>query len=184
MPGTTPRGYEYPLYTDTQNFPAQIQALAEDIDTDVQGLYDADTEARNAPTAKAQFAGLLDVPTGPQTTVTFNTELYDNAGMINLGVSPTVISIVETGLYLVTGWVLFSESAVSGAVALLLRSAGGLVPDIATVTKGAGSPDQQLSMVALTRCAAGESITLAVIQNTGSGLDLQFAELTVTKVAP
>lgn len=35
---TTPRGYQYPALTDQPNGPAEIQALAQALDTDVQGI--------------------------------------------------------------------------------------------------------------------------------------------------
>lgn len=185
MPGTTPRGYEYPLYGDTQNFPAQIQALAEDIDVDVQGLYDAADAARNAPTASVSNL-TQSVPSGALTTITFTDELYDNANMVNLGIDPTIISIPETGLYLVSGTAVFNIAAgtTTLACALFLRSIGGIVPDISTVTKELGSPATNLSMVTLTRCNVGESISMAVQQNFGSPIDVTGARLYVTKVAP
>lgn len=186
MPATTPRGYEYPLYSDTQNVPAQLQALAEDIDTDVQGLYNSSAAARNAPTAAVDTAGILATPSGSMTTMTWTAELYDNAGMVNLGVSNTVITIPQTGLYLISGTAVFSiaTGVTTLAGALFLRSVGGLVPDIATVTKNLGSPVTNLSAVALTRCNAGETISLATQHNYTSPIDVTPARLYVTKVAP
>ncbi|KUJ65436.1 hypothetical protein [Streptosporangium amethystogenes] len=186
MPGTTPRGYEYPLYGDTQNVPTQVQALAEDIDADVQSLYTANTTARNAPTASISSTGILATPSGALTTMTFTDELYDNAGMVNLGVNNTIITIPQTGLYLVSGTVTFNIAASTTplACALFLRSVGGLVPDISTVTKALGSPQTSLSMVSLTRCNAGETISLATQHNYTSPIDVSPARLYVTKVAP
>jgi hypothetical protein len=185
MPATTPRGYEYPLYGDTQNTPAQIQALAEDIDADVQGLYNAENAARTAPTAL--ISQLTDsIPNGVMTTITFDDELYDNAGMVNLGADATAISITSAGLYLVSG-VVHQPTAfgtTTNAIAMFLRSVGGLVPDIATVTKTLGSPVTDLSMVVLTRCAVGEKLTMAVQQNSGGAIDVSLCRLSATKVAP
>lgn len=185
MPATTPRGYEYPLYGDTQNPPAQIQALAEDIDVDVQSLYTARTTALNAPTAL--ISQLSDpIPNGVLTTITFDNELYDNAGMVNLGTDATAISITSAGLYLVSGVVQQSTAlgTTPNAIAMFLRSVGGLVPDIATVTKNLGSPITVMSMIALTRCNVGEKVTLAVQQNSGGSIDVDNCRLSVTKVAP
>jgi len=186
MPATTPRGYEYPLYADAQNFPTQIQALAEDIDADVQSLYNASAAARNAPTASISSIGILATPSGAMTTMTFTDELYDNAGMVNFGVNNTIITIPQTGLYLVSGSATFNIAAgtTTLACALFLRSVGGLVPDIATVTKQLGSPMTNLSMVTLTRCNAGETISLATQHNFGSPIDVNTVRLYVTKVAP
>lgn len=182
MPGTTPRGYDYPLYGETQDFPAQIQELAEDIDADVQSLYDANTDARNAPTAAlGLLAPFQVIPSGSITTVQFDFIQYDNASMATL---PSNIAIVETGLYVVTAGLTFLGAA-TGGQAMLMRSVGGLVPDIATVTKApSASVNTLLSAVALTRCIAGETVTLAALQNSGSGTVLQGAQLEVTKVAP
>ncbi|MEU2510359.1 hypothetical protein ABZ621_37515 [Streptomyces sp. NPDC007863] len=184
MPGTTPRGYDYPFYGEMQDFPAQIQALATDIDADVQSLYTANTTARNAPTAVVSNLSQT-IPTGVQTTITFTDELYDNAGMVNIAGAPTVVTITSTGLYLVSGTIQFiGPNPTSAVCALFLRSVGGVVPDIATVTKGLGSPNTNLNMVALTRCNSGETITMAVQQNVGAPVDVQNGRLYVTKVAP
>src|SRR5690606_21234486 len=49
MPENTPdRGYTYPLYTDPAgDFPAQLQLMAEQMDTDIQALADTINAAYN-----------------------------------------------------------------------------------------------------------------------------------------
>lgn len=50
MPAFTPRAYPYPVDSDPADVPAATQGLAEAVDGDVQGLYDA---VRLRPAAKA-----------------------------------------------------------------------------------------------------------------------------------
>lgn len=184
MPANTPRGYTYPLYGDTVNFPAQIQDLAQDIDADVQGVYDDVDAARNAATCRVEFSGLLALASGVTTNVSFNTEIYDNASMWDAG-TPTDVSIPEVGNYLITAWAEFAAAA-SGGLALFIQSTGGFIPNPCTVTK---APDNdkaiELSATCLTRCTATtENITIGLRQTTGAPLNVQFVKLTVTKVAP
>ena len=182
MPGTTPRGYDYPLYAETQDFPAAIQELAEDVDADMDALYDGNTAARNEPTAIVAQSFNVALPTATDVTTTFDTELYDNAAMVNLGVSPQVVTITSTGLYLVSATI--NTDVDTGSVAMFVRSVAGLVPDIATVTKGGGLPFTDLNTVALTRCAAAETIRIIVRQNSGALRNIISSRLSVTKVAP
>lgn len=184
MPANTPRGYTYPLYSDTQNFPAQIQDLAQDIDQDVQDLYDDVNGARNAPTATVFFGGPVAIPNGVTTNVIWNTEIYDNAAMWDAG-TPTDISIPEVGNYLITAWIQF-DVAPAGTLGIFVQSAGGFIPAPCTQTKTVDNDKMtELSVTCLTRCTAtSENITLGVRQSVGGPLNLNTARMTVTKVSP
>jgi len=185
MPANTPRGYTYPLYGDTQNFPAQIQDLATDIDTDVDGLYDARAAALYAPTGVASFTGALALASGVTTTVTFDTELYDNANMVDIAGAPTDISIPSVGNYLISASVRYSTGA-AGSCALLVISPGGFVNDVVSVTKLTNTAfPTSISAVALTRCTSTvENIRVQVRQLTGGAMTVTSVRLQVTKVAP
>ncbi|MEU7010356.1 hypothetical protein [Streptomyces sp. NPDC046332] len=185
MPEDTPRGYTYPEYTDTQNFPAAIQELATDIDADVQDLYDDVDHARYAPTAAVSFAGPTPLANGVTTDWAFTSEDYDNAGMVNLGVDPTDVSITEDGVYWITGWAEFAAAGVTtGSVGVFIMTTGALL-NLVTVTRAPDNDKRtEVSATCIAFCATGEDITLALRQTTGAPLNIQFAKLTVTKVSP
>lgn len=182
MSEDTPRGYTYPEYVDTQDFPAQIQELATDIDADVQGIYNDVSTARNAPSCRIRRAVGTALASGVTTNVAFDTELYDNAAMWAIG-APTNIVIPSLGSYLVTAWAQF-DAAAAGGFALFLQSAGGLIPAPATITK---APDNDkrvtLSATALTRCNAAETITVGLRQTSGAPVNTFIVEVSVTKVS-
>ncbi len=106
MPQSTPRGYTYPLYTDPQDFPADIQTLATDFDTDIEGLADQITNSNNRFTAHVRSGATQSIAVGTDTQATFATEEYDNH---NMGALPDGINIPagSDGIYLLTARVTF-----------------------------------------------------------------------------
>lgn len=180
----TPRGYTYPPYGQTQNVPADIEVLARDIDADVQALYNNVNGAIYAPSAAVSFAGLTPLASGVTTDWAFTSEDYDNAGMVNLGVDPTDISITEAGVYVVTGWAEFAAAGVTtNSVGVFLMSTTAPL-NIATRT---AAPDNdkrtEISVTGMTFGNVGDDFTLALRQTTGAPLNIQFAKLVVTKVS-
>lgn len=188
MPGFTPRGYEYPLYGETQNFPSDIQSLATSMDTDLNALFVAANHARNAPTASVQLTVPQTIPTGVTTNINFDTEIYDNASMVNLGVQPQQIAITEVGVYLMQFTARFNAGN-ANAVAILPQSLTSPILDVVSVTKeavavAAPSTATTISATAVTRCTLlTERIILRVLHNTGAPLDVLSAYMTVTKIA-
>lgn len=100
MTQNTPRGYTYPCYTDPTNFPAQMQDLATDIDTDITNILTDITQARNnPPSLKVQTTGVATaIGAGALITLSFATEIYDPTNMIT--VPSSTITIATEGLYL------------------------------------------------------------------------------------
>lgn len=183
MPLDTPGGYTYPEYSDTQNFPAQIQDLAEDIDADVQDLYDDVNNALNAPTAAVEFSGLFVLASGVTTPLPFDSQQYDNAAMWAPG-TPTEVTIVQTGIYMITGWAQFNANGVAtNSVGVFIMSNGALV-NLVTVTR---APDNdkstEISATCIVFLTAGDDVTLNLRQTTGAPMDVVFAQMTVTKVS-
>ena len=63
MPANTPRGYSYPLYTDTMDgFPAAMQDLATDVDTDMQALVNQVNAAQNRPSVRVTATANQSIP--------------------------------------------------------------------------------------------------------------------------
>ncbi|MGS2588111.1 hypothetical protein [Streptomyces hebeiensis] len=103
MPANTTRGYPYPVYGDTQNFPAQIQSLAQAINSDMQVLADAELATLNQPTVRLTSTTAQTATVGAYTTVSWapGPPNYSNAGMWN-SASPTIIQFTQPGVYLVS----------------------------------------------------------------------------------
>jgi hypothetical protein len=121
MPAFTPRGFEYPCYSDANDFPAQIQALATDIDGNVQAFVNNLDDARNDPPgARITGNGSQALTAGSPAFGNFDTEDYDNAGMYT---SPAnSLTVQYEGLYFVTARITFSASAGVKSAGITLNS--------------------------------------------------------------
>lgn len=127
MPANTPRGYSYPLYTDPRDFPAQLQDLATDIDTDVATQLALQTNHLDQPSARVSANAALAIASNVDVTLTWATEEYDNAGLFVIG-SPTIFTVNELGLYWIEAWAEFSgntDSTTSGCMLRIVSSAFG-----------------------------------------------------------
>jgi hypothetical protein len=185
MPANTPRGYTYPLYSDTQNFPAQIQDMALDIDADVQDVYDQVAQAYNQPTGHISAAGQV-IPSNVSTTCIFSSEDYDNDGMVDLGVNNTRIQIQTPGIYMLNGFIriLGNGNATLSGAGLTLASSGGVVANPAVSSKRLDN-DKKTAICATTihiTLAAGDNITMFVRHNNPASVTLDIAELFATRL--
>lgn len=120
MPQNTARGYSYPLYTDPRDFPAQMQDLATDIDTDVAAQLALQTNMLDQPSARVSASAPLALAASTDVTVTWATEEYDNAGLFVIG-SPTIFTVNELGLYWIHAYAEFSSNADSTTAGCSLR---------------------------------------------------------------
>lgn len=185
MPENTSRGYTYPVYTDPANFPAQIEDLARDIDTDMQSLFDRVADGLNQPACYVRANGVNQaIAANTDVTATFVTEVYDNANMVNLGVSNTTITFPESGIYLATSRVTFLSN--------------GTVPDTGRMTNlvtngifgtvgrrsvlGNTSVATAVALTVLFFAGAGNTMTLLQRQNTSASLNSSTRMLAVAKV--
>lgn len=195
MPQNTSRGYTYPLYGDTQNFPAQIQDLAQDIDADVQTL---DTEIDTAlHAASASVSGSINAAVAPNvtTTVQWNSEDWDNSGFVNLGVNNTRIRITQTGAYIITGYARLDENGVTvAAVDVTIVSTGPIavnpigvgVPAPTAASVPAGNADTGVSFATLHYVPGPlpEDITMTVRHNQAGAALITAAAMSVSRIAP
>lgn len=185
MPQNTTRGYTYPLYTDPMDFPAQIQDLATDIDTDMQSLVNRITAARNYAACHIVASGINQaVPVNTDVACTFATELYDNTGMVNLGVSNTTVTFTQTGLYLATARATFlsNGNATVGARQLAFVTTSTL----GTVGRKSITGDQAVAtannLTILFWAAAGDTMQVIQRQNSGASLNTSTRTLQVAKL--
>lgn|SRR5512134_1210976 len=186
MPANTPRGYTYPLYPDTQNFPAQIQDLAQDVDVDIQNIVNLGTLAFDRDTSRAQeTAGQVILP-NTTTAVTFGIEAFDYGAIYNPG-TPTIMTFTEDGIYHVSMSVEFTANgnATVGGRALFMTSSGGLTPVVARESRlGNQTRNTSLDVSSLYMCVtAPETLSLFVRHNSAANVTINDRWVSVTKIA-
>lgn len=179
MPQDTSRGYTYPLYSDGNNFPAQMQELATDIDTDMDALFDRLTSGYNMAAARVRSTGINQaVATATDVNATFTEEIYDNTGMVNLGTSNTTLTFTQTGLYIASARVSFAgNGGAPGARQLRIVTSGSL----ATVARKSIAGDLVQSTIVATAClfwaASGDTVVLT--QRHDAGVTIQSTTRTL-----
>jgi hypothetical protein len=100
MPGATPnRAYPYPLPADPVNVPADIQALAEAVDNDVQANLESVTNI-NRVFGHMGSSGVQTVQSGTETPLNYQIQYLDNDNMVNVVSAPTQLSINTAGFYM------------------------------------------------------------------------------------
>lgn len=185
MPANTSRGYTYPLYTDPADPAAQIQELATDIDTDMDSLWDRMTAGYNQPGCRVRSSGINQaIPVSTDVTATFAEELYDNQGMVNLGVSNTNINIVQTGLYLATARITFlsNGNATVNARQVTIATTGSLGTVGRRAVEGKQNNATAVQLSALFWIAAGGVVTVVQRQNSGASVNSSTRTLMVARM--
>lgn len=189
MPDNTPnRGYEYPLYSDTQNFPAQIQAFAEDVDADVTALEALLAGARQRPSARIEATAAQAITTSTNTLLTFSNLVYADGVGVNLGVFPTGLSLTEQGIYLISGRVTFDASSSGSAfsISAALLSSSVLIPTSARASSQ-GHPNEptwvHVNSLHYADGTAPDDITFEVRQESGGNRNASIRTLAVTKIS-
>ena len=185
MPDNTPRGYTYPLYGDANNFPAQIQDFAQDVDLDVAAQVTAINTALNAPSARAHATAVQAIPVATDTYVTFAVEDYDNAAMVNLGVNNDRITFTSTGIYLINGEVNFASNGNGTLGGRRVTPGDNVALEIARDTRfGSSFADVACTVTYLHRVTAlPDFIRLRVTHTSGAAVNVNLRSLSVTKVA-
>ena len=185
MPANTPRGYTYPLYTDPNNFPADMADFANDVDADVAALVARQTAALNRPSARVSATANQLIAANTNTFATFATEEYDNAAMANLGVNNDRLTLTSTGIYLVTAEVNFSSNGNATVNGRLMVFVPNLSSDKGQDTRrGAQNMDTEMTITMLYQCVtAGDFIQVRVRQESGAALNINARSFSATKVA-
>lgn len=186
MPENTSRGYTYPVYTDANSFPAQIQDMATDIDSDVQAVFNRIVNGYNFAACSVQASGVnQSVANNTDVTATYDTELYDNAAMFDLGVSTSIVNITATGLYLVIGRATFTNSA-AGATGREIRLVNSGMPGTfarKSIDGNEGLPNTTtVALANLVHLTSGTTVTMVQRQNTGVALNTTHRQLQVAKM--
>jgi hypothetical protein len=184
MPQNTSRGYTYPTYGDAGNFPAQIQDLATDIDTDMDSLFDRLVSGYNMAAARVRSTGINQaVATATDVNATYTEEIYDNTGMVNLGTSNTTLTFTQTGLYIASARVSFAGNGGGpGARQIRIVTNGSL----GTVARKSMLGDAVQSTILATSClffaSAGNTILLTMRHDAGVTIQSTTRTLMVARM--
>lgn len=189
MPANTPnRGYTYPLYSEpTMDFPAAIQELAEDIDTDVALLETVIDSASNRPSMRVFNNLTQNIPNSVLTNLSWagsGTD-YDSGPLFN----PLVgFELSEQGIYLLEVMV---EVTAPGAgtvfgTSLTMVSTGGVATNPTRISLRA-HPTQDTWLQAATlhyvTGAAPDQISIQFWHNQGGSVAIPFRTISATKIS-
>ncbi|RYJ26489.1 hypothetical protein CU044_3782 [Streptomyces sp. L-9-10] len=187
MPQTTSRGYPYPLYTDPQNPPGDLQALATAVNNDVGVLDAARLAALDEPTCRltAQSAP-ISVPGSTTTTLTWQSAPYDNAGMWNPA-TPTFLTFTVTGIYLLSTRL---EVAVSGTATevgtytqMVTSGAFGPTPVAQSLRMSQTGPTRPDLSAIYYVAAAGETLSVSFFHDHTTAKSVGARNLTATRIS-
>ena len=189
MPQNTARGYSYPLYTDAANFPAAMQDLATDIDTDVAAQLALQTNHLDQPSARVSSNTPQALAASTDVTLTWATEEYDNAGLWVIG-SPTLFTVNELGLYWIHAWADFSGNADSTTAGCSLRIVSSAFGNRAAHGPRRGvdsTPDSIACRVNVSTLheitVVGETITVVARQSLPVGSQVVDRAFSITKIS-
>jgi len=188
MATTVNRGYPYPEYTNGADFPAQVQAFATAVDTDLaNNLRDPALLALDAPSVRAfRGTGTQNIPTGVNTTLQYDLlPTYDNDNMYDGTVSLTNITVQTPGVYLITGSVNLAQTGVAGgSAALIVMSSGGVVQNpVGDSREIDNDKPTSISCTTLHNVAVvPETITMFVRHNHAGALTASIAQITMTRI--
>ena len=188
MPANTPRGYSYPLYTDTMNgFSAAMQDLATDVDTDMQTLVNQVNAAQNRPSVRVTATANQSIPQNVDTLATFATEAYDNNNMADLATDATRIQLQQAGIYMITARVTFASASPAAFVTMVrLNSSGGLIanPGIMSISgSSTRTTEMTLEQLHIVTTTIPDNITLTVRHSFTANINISARSLCATKVS-
>lgn len=185
---TPNRGYPYPEYTDANNFPAQLQALATAVDNDyLNNLETPILERLDTPSVRVvRGVGTQAVAANVNVTLQYDPiPTYNNNGMYNGGVSVTNITVQTTGTYLLTASAsVLPSGAAGGSVAVIIMSTSGTTPNPVGASRPLDNDKAtSVSVTTLHRATVGEVLTLIMRHNHGGALTAVSAQFAATRIA-
>lgn len=190
MPDTTiPRGYPYPVYTDTpMDFPDAIQDLALAIDADVTTVANRIPAALNRPCVRMISSVTQPITGGVSTAATFagGAVIYDNDTMANLAANR--LELTDQGIYFLTARITMTAGGSGSPYGLRasILSSGGIVATPVSVTRRAHETQDaaiSLSCLHYKAVAGTDFITLNVQTTAPSTRNLTFRNLCAAKIS-
>ena len=184
MPGfTSPQNYPYPLYTEANDGPAQIQALATAIDGSIVTAQNTIARARNRPTAHVTGNVVQSIPNNVSTPMQFNVEDFDTDNMFNLGGSNTDAVVVTPGIYLITGEVRFVSNATGEREITIWRSGSAVARGGVKVKSVTGQPTTIQATGLVELFTPGLIFHLECLQTSGGALNSDLRRFSLTRVS-
>lgn len=188
MPGLTPLySFPYPLYTETTSLATQLQALAEAIDDQLVIEQTTLAGATTRPSVKVRSTTNQAIPNNTVTTLTYTTELIDNAAMADLGVSNSTVTVPVSGLYLVMGGATF-ESVTPNPGFREIRLQRGVASQAISRYAGTNTAVGNVfatntACTALINATAAQTFRIQVLQDSGGALNVTSCFLAATRLA-
>lgn len=164
MPTTT-NGLPYPSSTAPPNVPADIQALAEAVDTAVL-----------AAKPHGEFRKQIDVQSIPNAAALPTVILLTALGTLEGGITVNgagEITVPRDGIYLMAGWLAFVQSNTTPYRAGYIQVGGTAI--IRATAVPTANTFAHCTMTATRRLTAGTKVTLAAYQTSGAALNVEFA---------
>lgn len=189
MPQFTPeRGYEYPCYSDPNNFPAQMQAFAEDVDADVQTLVNDVNGAQgiNRPAFRISRSTDLVVANNVDTDIVW----------VDTAVAPpfypaspsATLVLPNTAIYLIALNVQWANNETGfrrAEIHRLTPSDAIYAIDVRSGADMAFAPDVFVEnyVVTMVGASAGTTFECRVRQNSGGNLTVFNASISITELS-
>lgn len=149
-------------------FPRLDGATPTPTSTDWNLGADAADFAQQPPAGVMTRTGAVQsIGSGAFVTVIFDTEAFDNDGMINLGSSTTHITISEAGLYQASSYVAIASNVTGYRIITILQNN---VTQIFNATNAVNGNNSDMCISGTLVCAAGDTISVQVKQSSGSTL--------------
>lgn len=159
MPGSTPI-YAIPYPCQGENIDCEaFEAWADAIQNAIDLTRVLETQARTRPSARASGTGQAGFVSGANTALVYQTEVYDNNGMVNLAVNNDRFTIQTPG------WYLFGTFVQTTVLATTTSVAVGLTQNAVFTFRKKHSPNPinanttpGVQAIGLMRCAQGDVI--------------------------
>lgn len=144
----------------------------------LSALADLADYGASPPICIATRVAVLSLTNSTVTQPGLDTEIVDTASMF--APTSTTITVTDTGIYEVSGWCKIASNT-TGMRSLEIYQNGSSVLD--TATNAPSSFQYRGTLTSLFVCAAGDTFSLAIFQNSGGALDLLGARLAVVRVS-
>jgi len=126
------------------------------------------------PSARVYNSANISIPNNTVTVLTFNSELLDTDNIHDTATNPSRLTCKTAGLYAIYGNAQFAAHA-TGARSVLIRL-NGTSTSIAAATAGSAGKKQSLPVSTQYPLEVGDYIELAVWQNSGGSLAVNYVD--------
>ena len=126
------------------------------------------------PSARVYNSANISIPNDTVTVLTFNSELLDTDNIHDTATNPSRLTCKTAGLYAIYGNAQFAAHA-TGARTVLIRL-NGTSTSIAAATAGSAGRNQSLPVSTQYPLEVGDYIELAVWQNSGGSLAVNYVD--------